>query len=136
MQSNRDSGIPDPGIRSRRISSSHRRHGTNDSLQSALQSSRSRRSQSFQIQAEREREAARPRKFQQMYSVYAGLTWEALRGWLVNKWPNEEFIEKRINDKWHFDTPEALTEADEKAIANLRVVDPQLGGQRPPSPEP
>lgn len=60
--------------------------------------------------AENTREAKKPKRYQQQYSVYNGLTWDALYSYLSKKWPNEFFTEERKGDFWVFETPEPLTE--------------------------
>lgn len=97
MQSN-NQNPPNPITMVGTRAQSFMRQNTNDSTQSA-QSQMPRRSDSFQIKARREREAAKPKRYQEKYPVYAGLTWDALWGYLHQKWPKEEFKEERVSNK-------------------------------------
>lgn len=71
------------------------------------------------------------KKYQESYPVYAGLRWEVLRSYLLQKWPNEEFKELRRDDKWVFETPQPLSDEDKRILSTLRDdTTPQQDGQR------
>jgi hypothetical protein len=76
----------------------------------------SRRTPSFPQMAENAREAKKPKRHQEKYSVYNQLTWDALHDYLSKKWPNELFTEQRNGDFWVFETPEPLTEVCDVAF--------------------
>ncbi|PMD50758.1 uncharacterized protein K444DRAFT_622119, partial [Hyaloscypha bicolor E] len=66
--------------------------------------------------------------FQEHFSCYEGLTWEALRGYLERKWPGIRLAERRELDQWLFEIPERLTDGDRDNIAALRDIN--TGGRR------
>ncbi|KAK8130002.1 hypothetical protein PG999_002382 [Apiospora kogelbergensis] len=71
------------------------------------------RTPSFQAQAAKAaRDAQKPKRYPQIVSVYGGLTWEMLRKFLLEKWPEEDFSQEpsRKRDHWQFETPEDFTE--------------------------
>ncbi|KAI4865408.1 hypothetical protein F4820DRAFT_448047 [Hypoxylon rubiginosum] len=117
MSSSTYENAPGPGWRFGRRALSFRRQNTNNSAHSTAWS---RRAQSFNTIAQKERKDALPKRTQESYPVYAGLTWEALRYYLHQKWPDEDFKEVKRNDNWVFETPEPLTKADRAALAELR----------------
>ncbi|TDZ19799.1 hypothetical protein Cob_v007139 [Colletotrichum orbiculare MAFF 240422] len=50
------------------------------------------------------------------------LTWKVLRGFLTEKWPNQQFPDdlRAEKDKFTFEVPSYLTKEDHKKIAALR----------------
>ncbi|KAI6083812.1 hypothetical protein F4821DRAFT_244002 [Hypoxylon rubiginosum] len=116
---------PDPSWRFGRRALSFKRQNTTDSAQSTASS---RRSQSFNITARKERKEAKQKRIQESYPVYNGLKWDALREYLHQKWPDEDFKEVKRNDYWVFETPERLTNEDHTALNALR--DKNTRGQR------
>ncbi|KAI0379190.1 hypothetical protein F5Y04DRAFT_130659 [Hypomontagnella monticulosa] len=128
MQSTDSQSPPQPGSRPGRAESFKRR-STHDSTHSTIQQPT--RRESFFNRAKNERKAARVKKYQESYPVYAGLKWEVLRDYLRQKWPNEDFKELRRDDKWVFETPEPLSDEDKSALSKLRdKTTPQQDGQR------
>ncbi|KAI1775399.1 hypothetical protein F4818DRAFT_416488 [Hypoxylon cercidicola] len=117
LPTNDSQNAPSPGWTFGRRALSFRRQNTNNSSRSIASS---RRSLSFNIIAKKERKDALPKRTQESYPVYAGLTWEALRDYLQQKWPEEDFKEVKRNDSWVFETPEPLTKEDRAALAELR----------------
>ncbi|KAI2620723.1 hypothetical protein GGS26DRAFT_570654 [Hypomontagnella submonticulosa] len=126
MQSNDRDSPPQPVSRPGRAESFKRR-STHDSTHVQQPS----RSQSFLTRAKNEKKAAMTKKYQESYPVYAGLRWEVLRSYLLQKWPNEEFKELRRDDKWVFETPQPLSDEDKRILSTLRDdTTPQQDGQR------
>ncbi|KAI1370248.1 hypothetical protein F4677DRAFT_438913 [Hypoxylon crocopeplum] len=132
---------PGPTSRPGTRAQSFRRQNTGDSSHSIAQSHGPKPSKSFRIQATREREAAKPKRYIEKFSVYAGLTWDILRNYLREKWPNEDFKEQRRGDFWVFETPELLTDKDKTSLTKLREMnaaeqDSQRDQRESQSPEP
>jgi len=71
------------------------------------------------FQKQSQEEAARE-VHQGRYSVYNGLTWEKLKGFLESKFPQYIFNESRVGDHFVFETPEPLTPEDKREIEKLR----------------
>ncbi|KAI1081680.1 hypothetical protein F5B20DRAFT_52505 [Whalleya microplaca] len=127
---------PSPGKAPRSQSMSFWRRQTNNSTFSAAQSHRSSRSPSFPILARNEREAAKPKRYQEKYPAYKNLLWETLHQFLLTKWPDEKFVGTIRGDNWIFETPAPLTDADRQEIAKRRDSNAILGQRDSVSPEP
>ncbi|KAI1386095.1 uncharacterized protein F4822DRAFT_408914 [Hypoxylon trugodes] len=132
MSSSNSQSPPDHIPRYGGRAESFKRQNTADSTRSTR---KRQRTESFLVRARREQESARPRGHQEKYPVYAGLSWEALQGYLLKRWPNETFKEERRDDNWVFQTPEPLTEKDKAEINKLRDSISQ-GRRDSVSPEP
>ncbi|KAI2619907.1 hypothetical protein GGR54DRAFT_639672 [Hypoxylon sp. NC1633] len=119
MDPNHPSSPRHPTFRSGTRNQSFMRHSTHDSAHSTASNPHSRRTKSFKIQA-KEKMAEKPKRYQQRIHAYADLTWDVIRNFLREKWPDEDFKEERRNDAWVFETPEDLTKEERKTITELR----------------
>ncbi|KAI0128205.1 hypothetical protein F4776DRAFT_199321 [Hypoxylon sp. NC0597] len=120
---------------------SFRRRTTDGSARRPTWPQRFGRAESYQSQAEKEGEARKTERYQEFYSVYAGLEWTVVRDYLQRKFPTEVFKEEIRDDKWVFDVPMPLTDEDKKCLDKLRDKsakgqDGQRGQRDSISPEP
>jgi hypothetical protein len=70
--------------------------GSSTTSTESANSSRRARAKSFFQQAVEDEEPAKPQRYQQKYSVYNGMTWNVLEGFLRSKWKDEIFNEIRV----------------------------------------
>ncbi|KIW33354.1 uncharacterized protein PV07_00211 [Cladophialophora immunda] len=63
--------------------------------------------------------------YRESYGVYSGMTWDKLKGYLEQKFPQSkypglEFNEDCALDHWIFEVPEPLTDEDKRELRRLR----------------
>ncbi|OAL33565.1 hypothetical protein AYO20_07251 [Fonsecaea nubica] len=105
-----------------------RRRPTGDSVNPGRSLGR-RLTESFSVQGKKK--DPKYKLYREGYGVYNGMTWEKLKGYLEQRFPQSdfpglEFNEERVGDKWVFDVPEPLNDdrladqVDKKELQRLR----------------